>query len=154
MDGAIRSTTHIQFNAGTLTVGALEAGVGTLATMRYEGPVNLRPEPAYRVRDGLGDLSYVAGRDAGGKPLGLPVVIHGDNASMHLQLARDVPLALSLEFGAGESDLDLTGLRVTNLDLHSGAARIRIRLPESAGLGNGIGRGRRGCNPDSNRSGR
>src|SRR5215210_7109904 len=43
MDGAVRSSTHVQFNAGTLTVGALDAGADSLATMRYEGPASLRP---------------------------------------------------------------------------------------------------------------
>jgi hypothetical protein len=134
MNGALRSSTHLQFNAGTLTVDALDDGADMLAMMRYNGPANLRPEPSYRVRGGIGELGYVAGRDAEGRLLGLPVVIHGENASMHLRLAQDVPLALTLEFGAGESDLDLTGLRVTNVDLQSGAGRSRILLPESAGL--------------------
>jgi hypothetical protein len=133
VDGAIRSSTHVQFNAGTLSVGALDAGADTLATMQYDGPANLRPEPSYRVRAGLGELEYVAGRDAEGQLLALPIVIHGENASMHLRLARDIPLALSVEFGAGESDLDLTGIRVTNVDLHSGAGRSRVRMPDSAG---------------------
>jgi hypothetical protein len=134
MGGAIRSSTHLQFNAGSLTVGTLEDGADMLATMRYDGPANLRPEPSYRVRDGVGELGYVAGREAEGQLLGLPVVIHGENASMHLQLAQDVPHALSHEFGAGESHLDLTSLRVTNVNLQSGAGRSLIRLPRAPGL--------------------
>jgi hypothetical protein len=71
---------------------------------------------------------------------------------MRLQLARDVPLALNLEFGAGESDLDLTGLRVTNMDLQSATARSPIRLPESAkAQADDLWRRRRGRRRDSRR---
>ena len=41
--------------------------------------------------------------------------------------------ALKVEAGASNTDLDLTHLRVTRLDLQSGASDTRIRLPESAG---------------------
>lgn len=125
---------HLQFGAGTLAVGALDAGTDALTTMRYDGPANLRPEASYRVRDGVGELNYLSGRDTDGQWRGLPVIIHSDNATVRMQLAGEVQLALNFEVGAGESDLDLTDLRVTNMHLQSGAASSRIRLPRTAGF--------------------
>jgi hypothetical protein len=44
-----------------------------------------------------------------------------------------VPLALTVESGASSSRLDLTALRVTELELHTGASSTVIALPARAG---------------------
>jgi hypothetical protein len=124
VDGANHASLHIQFG-GVLTVGALDQGVDVLSTMSYDGPPGLVPEASYSVRDGLGQLEYIIGE--------------GDRrqnqyAEMHVLLARGIPLTLSVDAGGAQAALDLTGLRVTRLDLQAAASNTTVRLPEAAGL--------------------
>ncbi len=53
-----------------------------------------------------------------------------DNNAGHLQLelSRSTPLDLNLDLGAVESDLDLTGLRISRLRVESGASDARLRF--------------------------
>lgn len=48
-------------------------------------------------------------------------------------LAPDVPLDLRFETGASRSVLDLRGLLVRNLELHTGASDTRLIVPDAAG---------------------
>lgn len=48
-------------------------------------------------------------------------------------LNPEVPLALRLETGAGEANVDLTDLQVTDLRLQTGASSTRLALPAQAG---------------------
>ena len=53
----------------------------------------------------------------------------GEHAGdMHLDLARAVPLDLDMQLGAVEADLDMSGLRVGELHVESGASDARIRF--------------------------
>lgn len=53
-----------------------------------------------------------------------------ENESGHLQLelSRSTPLDLSLDLGAVEADLDLTGLRLSRLRVESGASESKLRF--------------------------
>jgi hypothetical protein len=53
-----------------------------------------------------------------------------DTQEMELFLARDVPMKLDLEFGAVRADVDLGGLQMTSLNLHTGASESRIDISE------------------------
>jgi hypothetical protein len=48
-------------------------------------------------------------------------------------IAPDVPVALRVYTGASENLLDLSALRVVNLEVHTGASETRVVLPQSAG---------------------
>lgn len=50
------------------------------------------------------------------------------DGSMCIELARGVPLDLSLDIGAANADLDLGGLSLESLHLHSGASESTIRF--------------------------
>ena len=50
---------------------------------------------------------------------------------MNLRLNPDVQLDLKTNTGVGESDLDLTGLKVDRLVLHSGVGETRLAMLES-----------------------
>ena len=53
----------------------------------------------------------------------------GDRSGdMHLDLARAVPIDLDMELGAVEADLDLSGLRVGELHVESGASDAKLRF--------------------------
>ena len=47
---------------------------------------------------------------------------------LHLELSRATPLDLSLDLGAVEADLDLTGLRLSRLHVESGASDAKLRF--------------------------
>ncbi len=51
----------------------------------------------------------------------------------NLRFTDEVPLALKFETGAGEYQLDLSGLRVTELELETGASATSLVLPAQAG---------------------
>lgn len=50
-----------------------------------------------------------------------------------LRLNAGIPLALTLETGAGETTLDLTEMTVTALNVKTGASSTEVRLPAHAG---------------------
>lgn len=51
----------------------------------------------------------------------------------HLSLNPHIPLALHIEKGVGEIDLDLTKTHLTDLSLEMGDGSIDLRLPDNAG---------------------
>jgi len=130
LDGAGRANVRLQFGAGDLNVGALESDDRNIATASFSGPANYAPEPTYRVRDNVGELAYLV-RDV---KFGLPFFRGDEHARMSVRLARNTPLALGIEAGAADSSIDLSALQVTHLDLQTGVADTRVRLPETAGL--------------------
>lgn len=58
----------------------------------------------------------------------------GQTLDWSVRLNREIQLVLSLETGASESHLDLSDLRVTELNLKSGASSTSVTLPSNAGL--------------------
>ena len=51
-----------------------------------------------------------------------------ESASLQVGLSHALPLALLLEFGAGRAEVDLGGLRLTDLDIRTGASETRIEV--------------------------
>jgi len=51
-----------------------------------------------------------------------------DAGHLQLELSRSAPVDLSLDLGAVESDLDLTGLRISRLHVESGASDAKLRF--------------------------
>jgi hypothetical protein len=51
-----------------------------------------------------------------------------DAGHLQLELSRRAPLDLNLDLGAVESDLDLTGLRISRLHVESGASDAKLRF--------------------------
>ena len=132
--GEVRASVH--FGAGELFLGALPAASGDeLSTVTYDGPAPLQPRVDYTTRGGVGEADYrLTGRQGwwGGSALpwvsGSPVT-----PRMEIRLTPRVPLELRVETGAASSQLDLTQLRVTALDLSTGATTTLVRLPATAG---------------------
>jgi hypothetical protein len=48
-------------------------------------------------------------------------------------LNRDIPIVLDVSTGANETTLDLTDLRITELQVHTGASATKVSLPANAG---------------------
>ena len=57
----------------------------------------------------------------------------GASLDWEVRLARDLPLELDFETGAGENRLDLSDLLVTDLRFNSGASATEVTLPAAAG---------------------
>ncbi len=131
--GASQANVTVRFGAGDLSVGQLEdRSRDQLASMTYDGPSSLDPTAHYSVVGGVGRLDYQV--NSRGGFFGTPFDTRSGAPRMTIGLAPDVPLTLNLQTGAANTDLDLTGLRVTNLDLSTGATSTQIHLPRAAGL--------------------
>jgi hypothetical protein len=59
--------------------------------------------------------------------------VPGESRDWNLSLAKDIPLVLDIDSGASTSTLDLRDLKVTELDLDTGASTTDITLPANAG---------------------
>ena len=51
-----------------------------------------------------------------------------EGSDLELHLARTIPMRLQLDVGAAEGDIDLTGLRLDELSVQTGAADTRVRF--------------------------
>lgn len=111
---------RVRFGAGRLTVQPGDPGTLYRMHLRYDED-SFEPVESY---------------EGGHLDLGVDGTRHNfrwgkkDAQEMELFLARDVPMALNLEFGAVEADLDLGGLRMTRLDLHTGASESRVNFSQ------------------------
>lgn len=122
LEGARQGRLHLKHGAGRLRMSA-GAAPDTLAEGDFGGGLDLNTR-----KDG--DL-LVADLSMPSMPAPWPGM---DGLDWNLALNTQVPLSLDLETGAGESTLDLTDVAVTNLRLRSGASSTEVRLPARAGL--------------------
>jgi hypothetical protein len=134
LEGATRAAVTVRFGAGRFNLGPiLQPQPDQLASMTYQGPKQLAPQPRYSVSDGVGQLEYQSA--ARGAPGFVPFVDNrSDAAQMDLALAPNVPItSLNVQTGATDAHLDLTSLKVSALDMSVGAATAWLRFPEAAG---------------------
>jgi hypothetical protein len=78
------------------------------------------PQVEYTVDAGKGELKI---SQEGGEPN-----IGGTNNTWSLHFSNSVPLDLKIDMGAGEGDLRLRDLDVTNLNVNMGAGRVEVDL--------------------------
>jgi hypothetical protein len=57
----------------------------------------------------------------------------GESLDWDIRLNRDIPLNLKIDSGASASILDLSDLKVTELDIDTGASSTELTLPANAG---------------------
>jgi len=117
---APRADVSINFGAGDLTVG--KAAAGKIVDGTFEGEVRYDAKPDGRVWLKLEPLNWW-----GWNPRGY---------RWNVGLTDAVPLKLSLDGGAANTNLDLTDLKVTDLQLKTGASSTVVRLPGAAGMTN------------------
>lgn len=115
LEGAADAEVRIAFGAGKLLVGS--AASGLLVDGTFEGGVNASPAGPGRVRLTTPHPASWSW-DWGRAPF-----------DWRLGLTAEVPLRLEVETGASDNELDLSGLRVTDLRLRTGAAQSRVTLP-------------------------
>jgi hypothetical protein len=108
----------LEYGAGTLTMSPGASGLLYNANMRYDAGA-FTPVHSYgdgRLRLGF-ESANVRGRSM-------------KSGHLNVQLGRDVPVELELQFGAAEADIDLSGMRVQRLDVQTGASRTVLNVAE------------------------
>ena len=115
LDGATDAEVRVVFGAGKLLVGP--AASGLLVDGTFDGGVSATPAGPGRVRLTTPHPASWSW-DWGRAPF-----------DWRLGLTAEVPLRLEVETGASDNELDLSGLRVTDLRLRTGAAQSRVTLP-------------------------
>ena len=111
----------VQYGAGRFSVGPAESGVLYHMQIEYDEDV-FRPIAEYQDRSlqiGTESLGrhFWFGRDRGA-------------GEMELALSRDVAMDLNMDFGAVQADIDLGGIRLTRLEINTGASQTQIDISE------------------------
>jgi hypothetical protein len=106
----------VEYAAGQLNLGRAEAGTLYRMNMRYNASA-FTPRIAYttnRLNIGMED-ARIRGRNM-------------RSGLLDLKLSPDVPIDLSLSFGAAEADLDLGGMNIRSARIQTGASRTRLQV--------------------------
>ncbi|MGD0004266.1 MAG: DUF5668 domain-containing protein [Anaerolineaceae bacterium] len=125
LEGATEADIRIRHGAGSLRIGALANGSGLLSGTCVGGVDVAVHRHGERVKARL--------RTAHDVWFGFPGTLGGRGLAWDLKLSRSVALTLDLESGASESTLDLTDLKVSELEVQTGASSTEITLPAQAG---------------------
>jgi hypothetical protein len=138
LQGATAVAAKLQFPAGQLNItGGSDHLVD--ANFRYDD-TNSPPQLNYSVNAGQGELNLDQNDDH--------VHFGTHDAEWDLQFNNTVPLDLTLEMGAGQSNLQLAGINLTHLEVHLGAGQVLLDLTGarkqdlSADIQGGVGQAR------------
>jgi len=125
LEGAVEADIRIRHGAGSLRIGALPNGSELLTGTCVGGADVTVHRHGERVKARL--------RTAHDVWFGFPGTLGGRGLAWELKLSRSVALTLDLESGASESTLDLTDLKVSELEVQTGASSTDVTLPAQAG---------------------
>jgi hypothetical protein len=110
---------HLQMAAGHLTI---TGGAKHLV----DGKIS------YNVPDWKPDMSYNLSGDSGTLMIMQPESNHstigGVKYDWQLQFSNDVPLSMAIEMGAGDSNLDFSGIQLRDLSIEAGAGNGTVNL--------------------------
>ncbi len=146
--GAVQTKSEtVELGSAELVQVNVDAGIGELfveggasellnADFRYNID-ELEQEVTYDVDGNTGRLRVFNKDDINVIPTGEV------KSEWRLQFAEDVPLEMDMNLGLGDSDIDLSGLTVTSLEVSAGAGKLDLnvgnqtldRLKVEAGLG-------------------
>jgi hypothetical protein len=110
---------HLVMGAGELNVGGAAD-----ALMEADFSYNVadwKPKVDYEVNGGEGELRVKQGNGEGAR-------LGDARNDWDVRLNDEVPTDLTVEMGAGESDLDLDSITLTGLDLQMGAGKTTVDL--------------------------
>lgn len=120
LDSATSARIQVEFAAGELTV---QGGAGSLMEADFRYNVDeWQPQVRYSENGAQGEL-IVSQPGSDQDPVGAGLI-----NEWTLLLKNDVPLDLSIRAGAGNSDLDLSGLNLTSLNIETGAGVTNVNL--------------------------
>jgi hypothetical protein len=112
-------TVHVSYAAGRMAIHPAPTSLLYQVQMRYDAD---RTEPLYEYRAASHTLRLGIERHT------VRFASEEKAGDLQLALARDVPLDLSMELGAVEADVDLSGLMVERLHLEIGASETTVRF--------------------------
>jgi hypothetical protein len=127
LDAASSAEVKIRHGVGKLTVGAA-AGSSNLLEGTFEGGMN------HEIQRDEAHIILKLKADAPDFFFGLPPAPGFRGICWDLFLNPIIPLTLDIKSGASETKLNLEGLKVTVLDLETGASSNEITLPAAAGV--------------------
>jgi hypothetical protein len=110
----------VQYGAGTLTLGSAPDAMLYQMDLRYD-------EDAGRPIYSFDSSTHVLTVGLEKQSMRLVRGMRNNQGELRLDLTRQAPLDLSLDLGAVKGDLDVSGFKLTRLELESGAADIRVR---------------------------
>lgn len=110
---------RIEYGAGRLQLRPAEEGILYRMEIRYD-------EEAFEPVADLEDDRLRLGVDHLGR--NVRIGKDQDGGEAEIELARDLPMELTLELGALRADLDLGGLSMTELDVRTGASETRLEV--------------------------
>jgi hypothetical protein len=113
---------RLEYGAGRLDLKPAAKGVLYSYTMKYDTD---HSDPVSRF-DAASRTLAIGVRSRGLKFSGSDK----EAGSMHAELSDRVPMELAIELGAVEGDLQLGGLRLTDLAIKSGAADVTVRFDQ------------------------
>lgn len=112
---------RVRYGAGRFSVGPADAGILYRMQLRYD-------------EDSFEPVAEFHGRrlELGTESVGHRIRLGGDKngGEMELMLSRDVVMDLEMDFGAVKADIDLGGLRLTRLEIATGASQTRLDISE------------------------
>ena len=112
---------NVQYGAGRFSVGPAEAGILYRMQIEYDEDIF---EPLAEYRDSRLTI--------GTERVGRRFRFGRDRMAgvMELALSREVPMDLNMDFGAVRADIDLGGIRLTRLEINTGASQTVIDISE------------------------
>ncbi|HSU12593.1 toast rack family protein [Longimicrobium sp.] len=113
---------QVQYGAGRLRVSPAEGGLLYRLDLRYD-EAQFRPVAEYDREAGRLRLG-VEGRDGHGGSM------DSDQAHATVELSPEVPMDLSLQFGAGEANVDLGGMSLRDVSVQTGASQTSITFAQ------------------------
>jgi hypothetical protein len=122
--GEERLRVHTRFGAGRFTLGPAVGGSLYVAELRYDAD-RFRPVLEYRTSSASLEVG-VEGRDRRANI----DWDSGDPQRLDLKLSPNVPLWLTLEFGAAQADLELGSLRLERGTIKTGASESTIAFSQ------------------------
>jgi hypothetical protein len=111
---------HVTYGAGRVRVQPAPGRSLFDVHLRYDAE---RVDPVYRFDAAARTLEVGVHHASAGKNMR-----GGQGSEFRLQLARSVPMRLTLDVGAAEGDYDLSGLQLDELTLQTGATDTRMRF--------------------------
>lgn len=129
---------QVEFAAGELTV---QDGAGSLMDADFRYNVDEWQPQVHYIENGAQGELLVSQPGSDRAPVGVGLI-----NEWTLLLTKDVPLDLSIRAGAGNSEVDLTGLDLTSLNLETGAGVTNVNLAGNwdhdvtASIQGGVGR--------------
>lgn len=132
-DNAKAARVKLNLSLGKVTIHALPAGHPNLmeAELAYVGEVRLDVSGDAQKRTIHLHQPWSGHRDLG-KPFreALRAVSNRDDLRWEIRLSADVVLELDIDGGLGATDINLSGLRLSSIELDAGVGSLNLTLPD------------------------